>query len=719
MADLRYQRNFGIAAHIDAGKTTTTERILYYTGVNHKIGEVHDGAATMDWMAQEQERGITITSAATTCFWNFPMEQGKKIADTKQYKFNIIDTPGHVDFTVEVERSLRVLDGLLALFCAVSGVEPQSETVWRQANRYKVPRIGFVNKMDRAGADFLNVVKQIKEMLGAKAVPLQLPIGAEDNFKGVVDLITMKAMVWDDATQGMTFNEVPIPEDMLEDVNEWRQHLIEAVADYDDKLLEKFFDDPNTITEAEIHEAIRKATIDISIIPMMCGSSFKNKGVQTALDAIVRYLPGPMDIEAVKGTNPDNGEELLRHCDPKEPFSALAFKIMTDPFVGRLAFFRAYSGRLDSGSYVLNTRTGKKERISRIMQMHANKQNPVDYIEAGDIGAAVGFKDIKTGDTLCNEDNPIVLEAMTFPEPVISVAVEPKTQADVDKMGMAIAKLVEEDPTLKVKTDEETGQTILSGMGELHLEIIVDRMRREFKVEINQGAPQVAYKEAFHNTIEHRETLKKQTGGRGKFADIIFEIGPADEEFLNDKEKNKGNFQFVNGLFGGSIPKEFVPAIQKGFETAMTTGVLAGYPMESMKVRVFDGSFHQVDSDAMSFELCAKQGYREAGRKAKPVLLEPIMKVEVLTPDQYMGDVTGDLNRRRGMLEGMDSKHGVQVIKAKVPLSEMFGYVTQLRSLSSGRATSTMEFSHYSPAPNNIAEEVIAKQKGKVRIGEE
>ncbi len=716
MGDLRYQRNFGIAAHIDAGKTTTTERILYYTGVNHKIGEVHDGAATMDWMAQEQERGITITSAATTCFWNFPMVQNKKTADTKQYKFNIIDTPGHVDFTVEVERSLRVLDGLLALFCAVSGVEPQSETVWRQANKYKVPRVGFVNKMDRAGADFLNVVKQIKEMLGAKAVPLQLPIGAEDNFKGVVDLITMKGMVWDEAGMGMTYNEVPIPEDMLDDVKEWRQHLIEAVADYDEKLLEKFFDDPNTITEDEIHAAIRKATIDISIIPMMCGSSFKNKGVQTALDAIVRYLPGPMDIEAVKGTNPDTGEELLRHCDPKEPFSALAFKIMTDPFVGRLAFFRAYSGRLDSGSYVLNTRTGKNERISRIMQMHANKQNPVDYIEAGDIGAAVGFKDIKTGDTLCNEDNPIVLEAMTFPEPVISVAVEPKTQADVDKMGMAIAKLVEEDPTLKVKTDEETGQTILSGMGELHLEIIVDRMRREFKVEINQGAPQVAYKEAFHNSIEHRETLKKQTGGRGKFADIVFEIGPADEEFLTDKEKNKGNFQFVNGLFGGSIPKEFVPAIQKGFETAMTTGVLAGYPMESMKVRVFDGSFHQVDSDAMSFELCAKQGYREAGRKAKPVLLEPIMKVEVLTPDQYMGDVTGDLNRRRGMLEGMDSKHGVQVIKAKVPLSEMFGYVTQLRSLSSGRATSTMEFSHYAPAPNNIAEEVIAKQKGKVKI---
>jgi len=717
MADLRYQRNFGIAAHIDAGKTTTTERILYYTGVNHKIGEVHDGGATMDWMAQEQERGITITSAATTCFWNSPMVQGEKTPDTHQYKFNIIDTPGHVDFTVEVERSLRVLDGLLALFCAVSGVEPQSETVWRQANRYKVPRIGFVNKMDRSGADFLNVVKQVREMLGAKAVPLQLPIGAEDGFKGVVDLITMKGIVWNEHDKGMTFQEVPIPEDMKEEVAQYRQELIEAVADYDEKLLEKFFDDPTTITEEEMHEAIRKATIDISIIPMMCGSSFKNKGVQTALDAVVRYLPGPLDIDAVKGTNPNNGEELTRRADAKEPFSALAFKIMTDPFVGRLAFFRAYSGRLDAGSYVLNTRTGKNERISRIMQMHANKQNPIDFIEAGDIGAAVGFKDIKTGDTLCHENHPIVLELMTFPEPVIAIAIEPKTQADVDKMGMAIAKLVEEDPTLKVNTDEETGQTILRGMGELHLEIIIDRMRREFKVEVNQGAPQVAYKEAFHNTIEHRETLKKQTGGRGKFADIIFEIGPAEEEFLKEQD-GKSNFQFVNGLFGGSIPKEFVPAIQKGFETAMTTGVLAGYPMVSMRVKVKDGSFHQVDSDAMSFELCAKQGYREAGRKAKPTLLEPIMKVEVLTPDQYMGDVTGDLNRRRGMLEGMDSKHGVQVIKAKVPLSEMFGYVTQLRSLSSGRATSTMEFSHYAPAPNGVAEEVMAKAKGKMKIEE-
>src|SRR3954452_190403 len=714
MADLRFQRNFGIAAHIDAGKTTTTERILYYTGVNHKIGEVHDGAATMDWMAQEQERGITITSAATTCFWNFPTTQGQKNPDTKQYKFNIIDTPGHVDFTVEVERSLRVLDGLLALFCAVSGVEPQSETVWRQANRYKVPRIGFVNKMDRSGADFLNVVKQVREMLGAKAVPLQLPIGAEDSFKGVVDLITLKGIIWDEESRGMTYKEVPIPAEMQDEVDQYRQELIEAVADYDDKLLEKFFDDPNTITEEEIHVAIRKATIDLSIIPMMCGSSFKNKGVQTALDAIVRYLPGPLDIEAVKGINPDTGEEILRHADPKEPFSALAFKIMTDPFVGRLAFFRAYSGRLNSGSYVLNVRTGKNERISRIMQMHANKQNPVDYIEAGDIGAAVGFKDVKTGDTLCDEKHPIALESMTFPEPVISIAIEPKTQADVDKMGMAIAKLVEEDPTLRVKTDEDTGQTILSGMGELHLEIIVDRMRREFKVEINQGNPQVAYKEAFTKTIEHREVLKKQTGGRGKFADIMFEFGPADKEWL--AENPTGHFQFVNDLFGGSIPREFVPAIQKGFQNSMGTGVLASYPVDNMKVRVFDGSFHAVDSDSMSFELCAKGGFREAAKKAKPVLLEPIMKVEVVTPDQYMGDVTGDLNRRRGMLEGMDSRGNAQVIKAKVPLSEMFGYVTQLRSLSSGRATSTMEFSHYAPAPNNIAEEVIAKSKGKVKV---
>jgi elongation factor G len=712
MADLKFQRNFGIAAHIDAGKTTTTERILRYTGMIHKIGEVHEGAATTDWMEQEKERGITITSAAVSCQWNFPTDKGKPTADTKKYYFNIIDTPGHVDFTVEVERSMRVLDGLIALFSAVDGVEPQSETVWRQANRYNVPRIGFVNKMDRAGADFLMVVNQVKEMLGSKAVPLQLPIGAEDNFKGVVDLIKMKGVIWHMETEGMTFDEIPVPEDMKAEAEEWRAHLVEAVAEYDDKLLEKFFDDPNSITEQEIHEAVRKATIDLSIVPMLCGSSFKNKGVQTALDAVCRYLPSPMDIEAVKGTDPDTGAELTRKPDAKEPFSALAFKIMTDPFVGRLAFFRCYSGHLDSGSYVLNVRSGKKERISRIMKMFANKQNPIDFIEAGDIGAAVGFKEIKTGDTLCDENHPIVLESLFIPEPVISVAVEPKTQADVDKMGMAISKLVEEDPTLRVKTDEETGQTILSGMGELHLEIIVDRMRREFKVEVNQGAPQVAYKEAFQATVEHREVLKKQTGGRGKFADIIFDLGPVDVDWR--AENPDEHFQFVNDLFGGSIPREFVPAIQKGFEQAMTTGVLASYPVDNMKVRVFDGSFHAVDSDSMSFELCAKSGFREAARKAKPVLLEPIMRIEVVTPEQYMGDVTGDLNRRRGMLEGMDSRAGAQVIKARVPLSEMFGYVTQLRSLSSGRASSTMEFSHYAPAPANIAEEVIAKVKGKV-----
>ncbi|HAN39166.1 MAG TPA: elongation factor G [Chitinophagaceae bacterium] len=714
MADLRFQRNFGIAAHIDAGKTTTTERILRYTGMIHKIGEVHDGAATTDWMEQEKERGITITSAAVSCQWNFPTVLGKPTADTKKYYFNIIDTPGHVDFTVEVERSMRVLDGLIALFSAVDGVEPQSETVWRQANRYKVPRIGFVNKMDRSGADFLMVVNQVKEMLGAKAVPLQLPIGAEDNFKGVVDLIKMKGIIWHMETEGMTFDEIPVPEDMIEEVNHWRQNLIEAVAEYDDNLMEKFFENPDTITEAEVHEAIRKATIDLSIVPMMCGSSFKNKGVQTALDAVCRYLPSPVDIDAIEGTDPSSGETLVRKPDAKEPFAALAFKIMTDPFVGRLAFFRAYSGRLDAGSYVLNVRSGKKERISRIMKMFANKQNPVDFIEAGDIAAAVGFKEIKTGDTLCDENHPITLENMFIPEPVIAVAVEPKTQADVDKMGMAIAKLVEEDPTLRVNTDEDTGQTILRGMGELHLEIIIDRMRREFKVEVNQGAPQVAYKEAFQATIEHREVLKKQSGGRGKFADIQFSIGPADETWMKENEGKQ--FQFVNDIFGGSIPKEFIPAIMKGFETAMSTGVLAGYPVNNMKIRVFDGSYHDVDSDSMSFELCAKSGFREAGRKAKPVLLEPIMKVEVLTPDQYMGDVTGDLNRRRGMLEGMDSRNNLQVIKAKVPLSEMFGYVTQLRSLTSGRATSTMEFSHYNPAPNNIAEEVMAKSKGKVKI---
>jgi elongation factor G len=673
---------------------------------------VHDGATTTDWMEQEKERGITITSAAVTCFWNFPTNQGQPIPDTKKYKFNIIDTPGHVDFTVEVERSMRVLDGLVALFSAVDGVEPQSETVWRQANRYNVPRLGFVNKMDRAGADFLNVVKQVREMLGAKSVPLQLPIGAEDQYKGIVDLIQMKGIIWDDTTQGMTYQEVPIPADLQEEAEYWRAQLIEAVAEYDDKLMEKFFDDPSTITHDEVHSAIRRATIDMSIVPMLCGSAFKNKGVQTMLDCVVRYLPSPVDVEAIKGIDPDTGNEISRKPDAKEPFAALAFKIMTDPFVGRLAFFRCYSGHLDAGSYVKNMRSGKNERISRIMQMHANKQNPVDFIEAGDIGAAVGFKEIKTGDTLCDEKHQIVLENMFIPEPVISLAIEPKAQADVDKMGLAVSKLIEEDPTLRVKTDEDTGQTILSGMGELHLEIIVDRMRREFKVEVNQGAPQVAYKEAFTQTIQHREILKKQTGGRGKFADIVFEIGPADKEWMTE---NPGkHFQFVNDIFGGSIPREYVPAIQKGFETSMVNGVLANYPIEHMKVRVFDGSYHDVDSDSMSFELCAKGGFREGGRKAKPVLLEPIMKMEVVTPDQYMGDVTGDINRRRGILEGMDTKGNAQVIKAKVPLSEMFGYVTQLRSMSSGRATSTMEFSHYAPAPTGIAEEVIAKVKGKV-----
>ena len=714
MADLKLQRNFGIAAHIDAGKTTTTERILRYTGMIHKIGEVHDGAATTDWMEQEKERGITITSAAVSCQWKFPTIKGVADANTKDYYFNIIDTPGHVDFTIEVERSMRVLDGLIALFSAVDGVEPQSETVWRQANRYKVPRIGFVNKMDRSGADFLMVVNQVKEMLGANAVPLQLPIGAEDDFIGVVDLITMKGVIWDMATEGMTFKEIPVPADMVEEANEWRAKLVEAVAEYDDKLLEKFFDDPNSITEDEMHEAIRKACIDLSIVPMMCGSSFKNKGVQTALDAVCRYLPSPVDVDDVSGINPDTGDIVTRAPNAKEPFAALAFKIMTDPFVGRLAFFRCYSGHLDAGSYVLNVRSGKKERISRIMKMFANKQNPIDFIEAGDIAAAVGFKEIKTGDTLCDEKYPITLENMFIPEPVIAIAIEPKTQADVEKMGMAIAKLVEEDPTLRVNTDEDTGQTILRGMGELHLEIIIDRLRREFKVEVNQGAPQVAYKECFGTTVTHREILKKQSGGRGKFADIQFDLGPADEEWI--KENEGKHFQFINDIHGGSVPKEFHAAIQKGFETSMPQGILAGFPVNNMKVRIFDGSYHDVDSDAMSFELCAKSAFREAGRKAKPTLLEPIMKVEVLTPDLYMGDVTGDLNRRRGMLEGMDSRANLQVIKAKVPLSEMFGYVTQLRSLSSGRASSTMEFSHYNNAPNNISEEVIAKSKGKVKI---
>jgi elongation factor G len=697
--DLRFTRNIGIAAHIDAGKTTTTERILYYTGVSHKIGEVHDGAATMDWMVQEKERGITITSAATRCFWKYK---------DKEYKINIIDTPGHVDFTVEVERSLRVLDGVVALFCAVSGVEPQSETVWRQANRYKVPRLGFVNKMDRSGADFLDVVKQVKEKLGANPVPLQLPIGSEETFKGVVDLIQNKAIIWDDATQGMTYKEIPIPEDMKDQVHEYRTKMIEAVAEYDEKILEKYFEDENSITVAEIEEAIRKATIDIAIIPMLCGSSFKNKGVQAMLDSVIKFLPSPLDIEAVKGINPDTEEEVLRKPDAKEPFTALAFKIMTDPFVGRLAFFRVYAGTLNAGSYVLNTRTGKKERISRIFQMHANKQNPIDSIEAGDIGAAVGFKEIRTGDTLCDEKNPIILESIKFPDPVISIAVEAKTQADVDKLGNALAKLAEEDPTFKVKVDEETSQTIISGMGELHLEIIVDRLKREFKVECNQGAPQVAYKETITKSVDHREVFKKQTGGRGKFADIHVEVGPVGE--------GEKGLVFVNDIFGGAIPREFIPAVEKGFKAAMANGVLAGFPVDDLKVRLYDGSYHDVDSDQMSFELCAKYAFREACQKAKPIILEPIMKVEVVTPEEYTGDVVGDLNRRRGHLESMEMKANAQVIKAKVPLSEMFGYVTQLRTITSGRATSIMEFSHYAPAPSSISEEVIAKAKGKVAV---
>lgn len=701
MSDLRYTRNIGIAAHIDAGKTTTTERILYYTGVNHKIGEVHDGAATMDWMAQEQERGITITSAATTCHWNY---RGNK------YKINIIDTPGHVDFTVEVNRSLRVLDGLVFLFSAVDGVEPQSETNWRLADNYNVTRLGFVNKMDRQGADFLNVVKQTREILGGNAVPLQLPIGAEDDFKGVVDLINNRGMVWNEEDKGMTYKEVPIPEDMKEEVAEWREKMLEAVSEFDDKIMEKFFDAPETITEREVLDALRKACVANKIVPMVCGSSFKNKGVQTMLDLVMELMPSPLDKDNIKGTNPDTGAEVIRKPDAKEPFTALAFKIATDPFVGRLCFFRAYSGRLDAGSYVLNTRSGNKERISRIFQMHANKQNPVEFIEAGDIGAAVGFKDIRTGDTLCDEKNPIVLEAMQFPEPVIGIAIEPKTQGDLDRLGVGLNKLAEEDPTFRVKTDEDSGQTIISGMGELHLEIIVDRLKREFKVEVNQGAPQVAYKEAITGTVEHREVYKKQTGGRGKFADIRVTLGPIDADW--DAAKN-GDLQFVNEITGGNIPREFIPSVEKGFKASMNNGVLAGYPLSGLKVVLTDGSYHAVDSDALSFEICARTAFREALPKCRPVLLEPIMKVEVLTPEQNMGDVVGDLNRRRGQIEGMDSKGNAQVIKAKVPLSEMFGYVTQLRTLTSGRATSTMEFSHYSEAPNNIAQDVISKAKGK------
>jgi elongation factor G len=695
--DLRYTRNIGIAAHIDAGKTTTTERILYYAGVNHKIGEVHDGAATMDWMAQEQERGITITSAATTVNW--------KYRDI-DYHINIIDTPGHVDFTVEVNRSLRVLDGLVFLFSAVDGVEPQSETNWRLADNYKVARIGFVNKMDRAGADFLDVCKQVKEKLGSKAVALQLPIGAEENFKGVVDLVNNRGIIWNESDKGMTFTEVPIPDDMIEEAKEYREKLLESVAEYDESLMEKYFVDPNSITETEILTALRKAVIDMAIVPMVCGSSFKNKGVQTMLDYVMELLPSPMDKDIIIGTNPDTGEEVSIKPDEKEPFVALAFKIATDPFVGRLCFIRAYSGGLDSGSYVYNTRSEQKERISRVFQMHANKQNQIDRLAAGDIGAVVGFKDIKTGDTLCDEKRKVVLESMVFPEPVIGYAIEPKKQVDADKLGMAISKLVEEDPTLRVNTDQETGQTILRGMGELHLEIIIDRLKREFKVEINQGAPQVAYKEALTKSVEHKEVYKKQTGGRGKFADIVFEISPADE--------GKVGLEFVNDIVGGVIPREFIPAIQKGFEQSMSNGPLAGYPIDAMKVRVFHGSYHDVDSDSLSFELAARIGFKEAAKKCAPQLLEPIMSVEVLSPDEYTGSVTGDLNKRRGLMKGMDSRAGAQVIKADVPLSELFGYVTDLRTITSGRASASLTFAHYAPVPRNLADKVIDEVKGAV-----
>ncbi|MGO1584823.1 elongation factor G [Mesonia sp.] len=695
--DLKYTRNIGIAAHIDAGKTTTTERILFYTGVNHKIGETHQGAATMDWMEQEQERGITITSAATHCKWMYK--------DT-EFTVNIIDTPGHVDFTVEVERSLRVLDGVVALFSAVDGVEPQSETVWRQADKYKVPRLGFVNKMDRQGADFFNVCKQVREMLGGNPVPLQVPIGDELDFKGVVDLISKKAVVWDDDNFGMTYSEIEIPAELLEDVNKYRAELVEAVAEYDETLMEKFFEDENSITEDEIIAALRAATIDMSIIPMMCGSAFKNKGVQAMLDAVMRYLPSPLDIDAIVGTNPDTGEDESRKPHVDSPFAALAFKIATDPFVGRLAFFRTYSGALDAGSYVLNNRSGKKERISRMYQMHANKQEPIDRIEAGDIGAAVGFKDIKTGDTLTDLDHPIVLESMTFPAPVIGIAVEPKTKADVDKMGMALAKLAEEDPTFVVKTDEISGQTIISGMGELHIEILVDRLKREFKVEVSEGEPQVEYKEAVTKTTEHREVYKKQSGGRGKFADIVFEMGPVDEDFEG------AGLQFVDQIKGGRVPKEFIPSIEKGFTQAMKNGPLAGFQMDSLKVTLKDGSFHPVDSDQLSFELAAKMGYKAAAKGAGAIILEPMMKNEVVTPEENMGDIVGDLNKRRGQVNDMSDRSGAKVIKALVPLAEMFGYVTTLRTLSSGRATSTMEFSHFAETPSNISEEVIKAAKG-------
>ncbi|MDB4751872.1 elongation factor G [Flavobacteriaceae bacterium] len=703
--DLKFTRNIGIAAHIDAGKTTTTERVLFYTGVSHKIGEVHDGAATMDWMEQEQERGITITSAATTCTWNFPTEQGKSLNDTKPYHFNIIDTPGHVDFTVEVNRSLRVLDGLVFLFSAVDGVEPQSETNWRLADNYKVPRIGFVNKMDRQGSNFLGVCTQVKEMLKSNAVPIVLNIGDEEDFRGIVDLVKNRAIVWHDDNFGSTFDVVEIPDDMKEEARKYRALLIEEVAGYDENLLEKFMEDEDSITEDEVHAALRAAVMDMSIIPMVCGSAFKNKGVQFLLDSVCRYLPSPEDKEGITGTDPSTGDEIIRKPSVSEPFAALAFKIATDPFVGRLAFFRAYSGRLDAGSYVLNNRSGKKERISRIYQMHSNKQNSIDYIEAGDIGAAVGFKSIKTGDTLSAEKSPIILESMDFPDPVIGIAVEPKTKADVDKLGMALGKLAEEDPTFQVKTDEASGQTIISGMGELHLDIIVDRLRREFKVEVNQGQPQVEYKEALTASAEHREVYKKQSGGRGKFADIVFTIEPAEE--------GKTGLEFINLIKGGNVPKEYVPAVEKGFKDSMLNGPLAGFEVDAMKITLKDGSFHPVDSDSLSFELAAKMGFKASAKAAKAVIMEPIMKVEVLTPEENMGDIVGDLNKRRGQVNAMDDRAGSKVVKALVPLSEMFGYVTSLRTLSSGRATSTMEFSHYEATPANISQEVIAEVNGQ------
>ncbi len=703
--DLKFTRNVGIAAHIDAGKTTTTERILFYTGISHKIGEVHDGAATMDWMEQEQERGITITSAATRTNWEW---------HDQKYDINIIDTPGHVDFTVEVNRSLRVLDGLVFLFSAVDGVEPQSETNWRLADNYNVPRIGFVNKMDRQGADFFNVCKMAEEMLGANPVPLQVPIGAEDDFKGVVDLISNEAIIWNEDDFGMTYEVVPIPDDLKDTVGEYREKLLESVAEYDETLMEKYFEDPNSISQDEIIAAIRAAVIDLSINPFMCGTAFKNKGVQAVLDAMCAFLPSPLDVEAIEGTNPDTGKEEKRKPSESEPFAALAFKIATDPFVGRLAFFRVYSGKLDAGSYVYNSRSDSKERISRLYQMHSNKQNAIDSVSAGDIAAAVGFKDIKTGDTLCDPKHPIVLESMVFPEPVIGVAIEPESQKDLDKLGMALAKLAEEDPTFKVRYDEETNQTVISGMGELHLEIIVDRLRREFKVNVKEGAPQVSYKEAFTKTVTHREKLKKQSGGSGLFADMEFELGPATEEFLaTDEFKNgKEKLEFEWAIVGGAIDKNYVKPIKDGFTAMMDDGYLAGYKMDSMRVRVFDGSMHNVDSKPIAFELCAKEGFRAAAGKCGPVLLEPIMKLEVITPDEYTGNVIGDLNRRRGLIKGQDTRANGVVVKADVPLSEMFGYVTELRTITSGRASSSMEFSHYHEVPTNIANDIKDKAKG-------